>query len=60
MSVEQYRGFADECMGWAKTARTDDERIAFLQMAIDWLQVATIPFPCSSTRTETKTPDRLQ
>ena len=32
-SREEYKKFVDECMGWAKTARTDRERQIFLQMA---------------------------
>jgi len=39
-SSKQYREFADECLGWAKTARSERERQIFLQMAQTWLQAA--------------------
>ena len=29
MSANEYREFADECMGWAKTARSNQERQIF-------------------------------
>jgi hypothetical protein len=32
-SAREYREFADECFGWAKTANTERERGIFLQMA---------------------------
>ena len=41
-SVEEYRAYADECFGWAKTARTERERQIFLEMAQTWLQAATV------------------
>ena len=42
MSVKDYREYADECMGWAKTAKSDRERAIFVQMAQTWLQAAAI------------------
>jgi hypothetical protein len=39
-SVEELRAYADEQLGWAKTARTDRERNIFLQMAKTWLEAA--------------------
>jgi hypothetical protein len=52
VSAKEYREFADECMGWAKTARSDQERQIFLQMAQTWLWAAarldgdaSFPFP---------------
>jgi len=42
MSAKEYRAFADECMGWAKTARADKERQIFVEMAGTWLQAASI------------------
>ena len=39
-SAEEYREFAEECLGWAKTARSDQERRIFLQMAEVWLEAA--------------------
>ena len=42
MSVNEYRDYADECMDWAKTAKSDRERAIFLQMAQTWLDAATL------------------
>jgi hypothetical protein len=42
MSLKEYRGFADECMHWAKTARSDREKRIFLQMAESWLEAAVL------------------
>ncbi|HEX4410136.1 MAG TPA: hypothetical protein VH206_15290 [Xanthobacteraceae bacterium] len=39
-SAEEFRTFADECMGWAKTAKSARERAIFLQMAETWLVAA--------------------
>jgi hypothetical protein len=39
-SADEYRAYADECFGWAKTARTEKEREIFLQMARTWLEAA--------------------
>ncbi len=36
-SAEEYRKYADECLGWAKAAKSDKEREAFLDMAKAWL-----------------------
>jgi hypothetical protein len=37
---KEYREYADECLGWAKTAKSDKEREIFLQMAQTWLEGA--------------------
>ena len=42
MSSKEYREFADECLHWAKTARSDREHRIFLQMAESWLKAAAI------------------
>jgi hypothetical protein len=39
-SAQQYRENAEECIGWARTARTDKERATFLQMARTWIEAA--------------------
>jgi hypothetical protein len=39
-SAEQYRTYADECFGWARTAKTAREREIFIQMAQTWLAAA--------------------
>ncbi len=36
-TVDEYRRYADECMESAKLAKTEPERLAFLQMAQAWL-----------------------
>jgi hypothetical protein len=38
----EYRALADECLGWAKTARGDRERRIFLQMTEAWLEAAAL------------------
>jgi hypothetical protein len=40
--AKEYRELADECLGRAKTARTDKERRIFLQMAETWLRAAML------------------
>jgi hypothetical protein len=42
VSSKEYREFADECMRWAKTARSDREKRVFLQMAETWLKAAVV------------------
>jgi hypothetical protein len=42
VSSKQYREFADECIHWAKTARSDREKRIFLQMAETWLKAAVL------------------
>src|SRR4030088_937514 len=39
-SVKELRENAEECMGWARSARSDKERSIFLQMARAWSEVA--------------------
>jgi hypothetical protein len=41
-SAKEFREFANECFGWAKTARTDSERDIFLQMATAWIEAARL------------------
>jgi hypothetical protein len=38
----KYRECADECLGWAKTAKSERERAIFLQMAVARQQAAAI------------------
>jgi hypothetical protein len=40
VSAQEYRENAQECLGWARTARTEKEREIFFQMARTWLEVA--------------------
>jgi hypothetical protein len=39
-SAEEYRAYADECFGWARTAKTEREREIFIQMGQTWLAAA--------------------
>jgi hypothetical protein len=39
-SSNEYRANAAECVGWAKSAKSDKERDIFLQMANTWLSAA--------------------
>jgi hypothetical protein len=39
-NADEYRRNADECMEWAKTAKSDFERNTFLQLAQTWLAAA--------------------
>jgi len=39
---KEYRELADECLGWAKSARTDRERHIFLGMAETRLSAAAL------------------
>ena len=39
MAKEFYEN-ADECFGWARTAKTERERLIFMQMRDAWLEAA--------------------
>jgi hypothetical protein len=41
-SAAEYRQYADECLAWAKSAKTDYERDVFLQMAKTWTEAALL------------------
>jgi hypothetical protein len=58
MSAKEYRDYAGECMGWAKSARTDEERVTFLDMAKTWLQAAAMAERQSSAGNGAKPPTR--
>jgi hypothetical protein len=40
-SSYDYTEFAEECLVWARTAKSLKERAIFLQMALTWLEAAT-------------------
>jgi len=40
VSATEFRENADECMDWARTARSERERAIFLLVAETWLQAA--------------------
>jgi hypothetical protein len=50
---KEYRENADECLAWAKTAKSEREREIFLEMAQAWLQAAHQ----AETRKSHTTPD---
>jgi hypothetical protein len=59
---DRFRGFADECLTWARTARTDQQREAFLEMARAWTlaaarQEGTVPI-ASFENSPAQRPDR--
>jgi hypothetical protein len=37
-SAKQFQEYAEECISWAKSAETDQERETFLQMARTWME----------------------
>jgi len=41
-SSQECRDYADECLGWARTAHNDCKERIFLQMAEAWLQAASL------------------
>jgi hypothetical protein len=41
-SENEYREYAQECVQWAATAKTEKERQIFLEMANAWTRVALI------------------
>ena len=41
-SAKQFQEYAEECLDWAKSARTDQEREIFLQMAQTWMEAAML------------------
>ena len=46
MTAKEFREYAEEHFGWAKTARSAKERQTFLQMAQAWLEAADIMGGC--------------
>jgi hypothetical protein len=39
-SAKHYRDYAEDCLNWAKTAKSDQERETFKRMAQTWLEAA--------------------
>ena len=39
-TADEYRQFAEECLRWAGTAKTEEEKKAFLDMAETWTKAA--------------------
>ena len=44
---------AEECLQWARAARTDDKRKAFLDMARTWTQAADLAGSASANAAQT-------
>ena len=40
VSAQEYRENAQECLAWARSARSERERDIFLEMAKTWLRAA--------------------
>jgi hypothetical protein len=53
-SAKEYRANADECMDWARTARSERERSIFIQMAQTWLHAAMLLETCSNNKQPAK------
>lgn len=49
-TAAEYRAMADECLKWAREARTNEVRASYLQLAQIWLNAA------SELDTPTRTP----
>ena len=41
-SAQDFRDYADECLEWSKTAKSDRERKIFHQMAATWWNIARL------------------
>jgi hypothetical protein len=41
-SAQDFRDYADECLEWARTAKSDQERRIFRQMAYTWWNIARL------------------
>jgi hypothetical protein len=52
VAAMSYREFVEECLGWAKTAKSDKERKIFEEMAEIWLAAAIRREGKQSTRFE--------
>jgi hypothetical protein len=39
-SAKRYREFMEQCVRWAKAARTEQERATYLQLAQTWYEAA--------------------
>jgi hypothetical protein len=55
-STVDYTKNAEECLGWAKTAKSPKERVIFLQMARCWLEAATVQVEAISEPNSTLVP----
>jgi hypothetical protein len=56
-TAQEYRQYAEECLRWARTAKSDAERTQFLEMANVWVQAASMKDgapPTAPSTAETK------
>jgi hypothetical protein len=56
-SASEYQKHADECFGWARTARSERERLIFIQMAETWLRAAFVAATVESKKQLSKADD---
>jgi hypothetical protein len=56
---KEYRECASECLDWARTARSDRERLIFLQMARAWI-LAVAQADLRSRRESAPPPDAIE
>jgi hypothetical protein len=52
-----YRSFAEECMGWARTAKSNRERQIFVRMAETWFAAALLAGEREGSGTSISAPD---
>jgi hypothetical protein len=55
-SAAEYRAYAEQCVDWAKAARTGDERDALVDMARTWLDAAQAADESRVTRATSRRP----
>ena len=41
-SAKEFLDYAEECLDWARTARSEREREIFLQVTRTWMEAATL------------------
>jgi hypothetical protein len=58
MSAKDFRDYGDECLGWAKTAESEEDRRRHLQMAQTWLKAADHYERARPSRKRSKALDR--
>jgi hypothetical protein len=39
---QEYRKYAEECLRWAREAKTDTERQQLIELANEWIQAAAL------------------
>ncbi len=59
LSAKEYCELADECLGWARIAKSDNERRIFLQIAEAWFEAAERVAQNYSRKNEPRSQDYL-